>query len=528
VHITFYGAAREVTGSMHLLTFDQDRILLDCGMFQGRRKESDRKNRNLPFDPGIITNVVLSHAHIDHSGRIPLLTKEKFAGRILSTRATADACAYMLPDSAHIQESDARYLNYKMVRFLMSEFKGGSRRKTDRSKRMKEIKKILKKEKEELNTEAINELSRKYHLDSIAPLYTVDDAQHSLSFFDGIPYRKNVEIGKNTQCVFYDAGHILGSAITIIRSAVNGKTITIGFTGDIGRFNKPILNNPTMDFSEPDRDLDLLIMESTYGDRDHEPLVDMESRLKQVINETVEREGTLVIPSFAFGRTQELLYYIHNLYHKKEVPQIPVYVDSPLSTVITKVFTEHPEMYDQRTHTDFLEKGDNPFIFDKVKFTQSVEESMALMRETRPHIVISASGMCEAGRILHHLRYKIHDEKNTILIVGFMAENTLGRRILEKGEEYEASGRNGEAPMLKFLNKEYPLKARVVRLGGLSAHGDRNEMLRFLKESNLRVKRIALVHGEEAPIQSFAGLLRQHGFSVYAPKSGESFPLDFL
>lgn len=525
MHVTFYGAAREVTGSMHLLNLEPDRILLDCGMFQGRRKESEHKNRNLPFDPGIITNVILSHAHIDHSGRIPLLTKEKFAGRIICTRATADACGYLLPDSAHIQESDANYLNYKLVRNLLSEIKGGFGQKSRRDKKVKEIRKILKKDKEELNAETIKELSEKYHLEMVTPLYTVDDAQRSLSFFNGIPYQTQAAVGKNAQCVFYDAGHILGSAITVIRAHINGKKLNVCFTGDIGRFDKPILKDPALNFAEDDRDVDLLIMESTYGDREHEPVVDMAPHLKQVIIETVERGGTILIPSFAFGRTQDILYYIHSLYDKKEVPEIPVYVDSPLSTEITKVFGEHPEVYDEKTHTDFLEKGENPFIFGKVHFIQSVEESMALMRETRPHIVISASGMCEAGRILHHLRYKIHDEKNTILIVGFMAEHTLGRRILEKGEEYEASGRVGAPPMLRFFNKEYPLRAHVVKLGGFSAHGDRKEMLRFLKESNLRIKKIALVHGEEAPIQSFAEFLTQHGFSIFVPKAGESFRL---
>jgi metallo-beta-lactamase family protein len=510
---------------MHLLTIDQDRILLDCGMFQGRRQESDRKNRILPFDPGIITNVILSHAHIDHSGRIPLLAKEKFTGRVICTRATADACGYMLPDSAHIQESDAKYLNYKMVRSLLQDLKENAKGKSQTAKKVKSIQKRLKKENEELNSEAINEVSRKYHLKSVLPLYTVDDARNALSFFDGIPYRSPVTVGKNAQCVFYDAGHILGSAISIIRIRMNGKSFNIGYTGDIGRFDKPILNNPTLDFDEADRDINLLIMESTYGDREHEPVVDMAPHLKQAIRETVDRGGAILIPSFAFGRTQELLYYIHELYHRKEVPQIPVYVDSPLATEITRVFSEHPEMYDTQAHRDFLEKGENPFEFEKVRFIQSVEESMSLMREHQPHIVISASGMCEAGRILHHLRYKIHDERNTILIVGFMAENTLGRRILEKGEEYEASGRTGAPPMLKFLNKEYPLKARVVKLGGFSAHGDRNEMLRFLKQSNLKIKRIALVHGEELPIRSFADLLRGQGFSVAVPRSGESLRL---
>ncbi len=517
MQITFYGAAREVTGSLHLLTAGDDRIVMDCGMFQGRRKETDRKNRMLPFDPGIITNVVLSHAHIDHSGRIPLLTRGGFGGRILCTRATFDACRYLLPDSAHIQESDANYLNYKTVRSVLADMTPGKRKEKKRA----EVKKRLKTD-HGLNLEAIHDMIDRYHLDAVTPLYTVSDADDALTFFDGKPYQEPVVLGQGTECRFYDAGHILGSAITMIRASENGQHKTIGFTGDLGRFGKPILKDPTLNFLPGDEDVDLLVMESTYGDREHEPVVDMAPRLKQVLNETIERGGTVLIPSFAFGRTQELLYVIHDLYNKKEVPEVPVYVDSPLATEITRVFGEHPEMYDRQTHKDFLENGQNPFIFQKVRFITEVEDSMALMRREEPHIVISASGMCEGGRILHHLRYKIHNPKNTILIVGYMAANTLGRRILEKGEAYAEDGRKGEAPRLKFLNKEYPLKAEVVKLGGFSAHGDKNEMLKFLKQSNLRIKKIALVHGEEEQSMAFAETLKDAGYSVHVPRAGES------
>jgi metallo-beta-lactamase family protein len=290
----------------------------------------------------------------------------------------------------------------------------------------------------------------------------------------------------------------------------------------MGRFDKPIIKDPTLNFDEQDREVDLLIMESTYGDRLHEPVVDLKPRLKQVLVDTYDRGGTILIPSFAFGRTQELLYVLHELYNEKEVPRFPVYVDSPLATKITRVFAEHPEVYDQETHQAFLQQGENPFQFDQVNFVGSVQESMALNRDETPHIVVSASGMCEAGRILHHLRYKIHNSKNTILIVGYMAQHTLGRRILEQGEEYEKSGRKGKAPLLRFMNKEYPLKARVVKLGGFSAHADKDEMRRFLKESNLKVKRIALVHGEEDQTLAFADDLRNDGLAAVVPRKGET------
>jgi metallo-beta-lactamase family protein len=305
----------------------------------------------------------------------------------------------------------------------------------------------------------------------------------------------------------------------------NGRKVTIGFTGDMGRFDKPIIKDPTLNFDEQDREVDLLIMESTYGDRLHEPVVDLKPKLKQVLADTYDRGGTILIPSFAFGRTQELLYVIHELYNENEVPRFPVYVDSPLATKITRVFAEHPEVYDQETHEAFLQQGKNPFQFDQVNFVKSVEESMALNRDKTPHIVVAASGMCEAGRILHHLRHKIHDSKNTILIVGYMAQHTLGRRILEQGEAYEKSGRKGKAPLLRFMNKEYPLKARVVKLGGFSAHADKNEMRRLLQESNLKIKRIALIHGEEEQSLAFADDLKKDGLAVVVPRKGETLNL---
>jgi metallo-beta-lactamase family protein len=521
MHITFYGAVREVTGSMHLIGTEENHILLDCGMHQGRRKEAAEKNQVMPFDPAMITNMVLSHAHIDHSGRIPLLVKKGFAGRVLCTRATADACAYLLADSAHIQEQDAQYLNYKTVRQALSQGSTINGRPIGK-RRYEQLKKMMKKGRHHLDGDAITELMHRYRLQGIEPLYTIADAEQSLSQIDGVPYRTTNTIGTNLSATFYEAGHILGSAITIIRYAGNGRVQTVGYTGDLGRFDKPILRDPNLRFEPGDTDIDLLIMESTYGDREHEPVEDLKPKLKKALNETFERGGCVLIPSFAYGRTQELLYVIHELYDEGAVRRVPVWVDSPLAANITKVFGEHPEVYDRETHETFLRNGENPFDFKQVHFTASVEDSMALMRETNPHIVISASGMCEAGRILHHLRYKMHNPKNTILIVGFMAQHTLGRRILEQGEAYEAGGRQGEPPILKILNKAYPLKAQVVKIGGFSAHADKNEMLQFLKNANLKIKKIVVVHGEEEQSTAFARLLRDNGYSAVVPYVGQT------
>ncbi len=524
MHITFYGAVREVTGSMHLLGTETDHILLDCGLHQGRRKEAAEKNRVMPFDPAMVANMVLSHAHIDHSGRIPLLTRKGFAGRILCTRATTDACRFLLPDSAHIQEQDAEYLNYKTLRGALSHGHAINGKPVSKSQHDK-IKKSLKKSRHRLDGDVINSLMGRYRLDAVHPLYTTEDAQQALSQMDGTPYRLETTIGKDLTLTFYEAGHILGSAISILKQKSNGRIQTVAYTGDLGRFGKPILRDPALNFEAQDRDIDLLIMESTYGDREHEAVIDLKPRLKKVLNETFERGGTVLIPSFAFGRTQELLYVIHELYEEGSVTKIPVWVDSPLATNITTVFGEHPEVYDQEAHETFLRNGKNPFDFRQVRFTSSVEDSMNLMRETLPHVVISASGMCEAGRILHHLRYKIHNPKNTLLVVGFMAQNTLGRRLLEQGQAYAEDGRKGDPPLVKILGKEYPLKAQVTKIGGFSAHADKKEMMRFLKTSNLNVKKIAVVHGEEDQSLAFADLLKSEGYDPVVPKMGQTIPV---
>jgi metallo-beta-lactamase family protein len=521
MHITFFGAVREVTGSMHLIGTEHDYILLDCGLYQGRRKDAAEKNRVLPFDPGMITNLILSHAHIDHSGRIPYLVKKGFAGRIFCTRVSADACDYLLNDSAHIQEQDALYLNYKTVRHALSQ-PNHINGKSISNRKYKDLKKTLKKNEHHLNIETINTLIARYRLQGVEPLYTTEDAQQAMSQMNGIPYRHDATVGKNFSVTFYEAGHILGSAVSMLRYNTNGQRKTICYTGDLGRFSKPILRDPNLTFPDQDRRVDLLLIESTYGNREHEPVTDLKPRLKEILNNTFERGGCVLIPSFAYGRTQELLYVIHALYAEGAVKPMPVWVDSPLASNITKVFGEHPEVYDREAHETFLKSGKNPFDFKQVHFTQSVEDSMALMRETRPHIVISASGMCEAGRVLHHLRYKVHNPKNTVLIVGFMAQHTLGRRILEQGQAYAENGRIGDPPILKILNKEYPLKAEVVKLGGFSAHADKHELMQFLEKSNLEIKKIAVVHGEEDQSIAFADLLRSKGYNAMVPRIGQT------
>jgi metallo-beta-lactamase family protein len=522
MHVTFHGATREVTGSFHTLSTEKDMILLDCGLFQGRRKETEEKNRVLEVDPQAITNAVLSHAHIDHSGRLPVITGGGFKGRVFSTRATADACAYLLRDAAKIQEGDAAYLNYKTARNFLAKVQAGNAEARLPKDELHEIGLRLRTENQNLNVPLIENILRQHQLEVIRPLYSIQDAEEALEFFEGVPYRHPVVIGNDLTCTLYDAGHILGSAMAVIHHGIGSQRRTVMFTGDVGRFGKPITEDPTLQFAEEDRDIDLLIMESTYGDRLHDPVVDMKPALRKVVEETYARGGSVLIPAFAFGRTQELIYFLHELYMAGELPKIPVFIDSPLATDITNVFGEHPETYDSDTHHTFLQNGINPFRFPELKFINSVEDSMALNRDERPHIVLSGSGMCEGGRILHHLRYKIHDERNTVLIVGYMGQNTLGRRIQELGEAYEEEGRKGAPPVLSFFNKEYPLRARVKTIGGFSAHGDRDELTRLLTESNLRIRRIALVHGEEEQSLAYAEYLRQRGFEVTVPCHGES------
>ena len=522
MHVSFYGATREVTGSFHTVTTDYDNILLDCGLFQGRRKEAEIKNRALPVDPKILTNMVLSHAHIDHSGRIPMLCKNGFNGHIYCSRATAHACEYLLRDSAKIQEGDASYLNYKTAKAFLGKIKtAGGKTKMTKAE-AEEIRLMLKSGNHDIRDGVVSTLLSKENLEAVHPLYTVAEVEESLGAFRGVPFKETVTIGKNLTCTFYVAGHILGSAMSILQYKAHGQTKTVMYSGDLGRFNKPIIKDPTLDFLEEHRDVDLMIMESTYGNRFHDPVVNMKPMLKKVLLETFDRGGSVIIPAFAYGRTQELIYFLHELFIEGEVPPMPVWVDSPLATKITHVFGEHPETYDEETHVAFLRKGLNPFDFAHLQFVQSVEESMALNRDHKSHIVLAGSGMCEGGRVLHHLRHKIHDSRNTILIVGYMGQNTFGRHLQDKGEKFAAGGRKGAPPTVRFYNKDYQLNAHVVTLGGFSAHGDRDEMTRVVKESNLNIKKIALVHGEEEQTLAFGEYLKGLDFDVVVPRHGQS------
>lgn len=522
MHVSFFGAVREVTGSFHTLTTDHDTILFDCGLFQGKRKETEAKNRVLAVDPKIFSNVVLSHAHIDHSGRLPLVVKEGFTGQIFCSRATAGAGAYLLRDSAKIQEGDASYLNYKTAKSFLAKVRSSDGRIAISAQDLQEIKALLKSGDHGLRNEVIEQLLRQHHLEVVSPLYSMEEVENTLACFQGIPYGQTVTIGKNLECTFYEAGHILGSALSVVTYRSGGEKRTVLYSGDLGRFAKPILKDPTLVFREEHRHIDLLILESTYGNRLHGPMADMKPLLQKTLCETFDRGGSVIIPAFAYGRTQELLYFLHELYLAGEVPKVPVWVDSPLATQITHVFGEHPETYDQETHEVFLKRGLNPFDFSQLKFVQGVEESMALNRDHRSHIVLAGSGMCEGGRVLHHLRHKIHDERNTVLIVGYMGLNTFGRHLQEVGAKYAAEGRVGPPPVVRFFNKDYPLRAEVVTLGGFSAHADRDELIRFLRESNLIVKKIALVHGEEDQTLAFAETLGAAGYQVTVPWHGQS------
>lgn len=462
--LTFYGAARSVTGSKHLIeTETGKKILLDCGFFQGRRQESFEKNSQFPFDPKEITSLVLSHAHIDHSGNLPTLIKMGYKGQIFATPATRDLCEIMLQDSGHIQETDAEYFNKRPY--------------------LKAIK-------------------------PITPLYTIQDAINTMHSFHPVKYHQPFWLHRDVEGVFYNAGHVLGSALTVLRIKEGNEVVKIGFTGDLGRKGLPILKDP-----EYLDELDYLITESTYGDRLHDPIENSRKQLAVAINRTIRRGGKIIIPAFSLERTQELVYDLHLLTDQKIIPEIPIYIDSPLSSNITEIFKRHPECYDQETREMFSKHNKNPFGFGKLRYTRTAEESKKLNEVRQPCVIISASGMCEAGRIRHHLRNNISDPKNTILIVGFMAENTLGRRLVEK------------KPFVKIFDQMYPLRAEVVVLNSFSAHADREDLLGFIR--NIKgLKKVFIVHGEEGQSMALANTLREWGrFAVEVPHEGDSFDL---
>lgn len=452
--ILFHGAAEEVTGSMHAVRVDGQWVALDCGMYQGKRAEAEEKNRQWPVPPKEIAAVVLSHAHIDHSGRLPLLAKEGFDGPVYATPATRDLCAIMLPDSAHVQEEDVYYVSKRRKR------KG---------------------------------------LPPIEPLYDYEDALAAVTLIHSMPYGRWFPVVPGLLASFTEAGHMLGSAgIRLAFGKRNGDTPSLFYSGDMGRPDKPILRDPA-----PLPEDDTILMESTYGARINEAVDDARDMMHTVISRTLRRGGKVIIPSFAVGRTQTIVYYLHEQMVMGALPRIPVYVDSPLAVNATEVFKLHPECYDaearafHRVTGDILGSGCCTYI-------RNVEESKALHLRKEPCIIISASGMCEAGRIRHHLKNNISNPRNTILIPGYQAANTLGRKI--------ADG----AKVITLFHEEYEVQAEVVQIHGFSGHADQAELLHMLQNCVTTAKRLVLVHGEPDQSTVLADKARALGFREVA------------
>jgi metallo-beta-lactamase family protein len=464
MQIQFWGAAGCVTGSMHLLSVNGNNLLLDCGLYQGRRKEAFERNRNLPFDAREIDAVILSHAHIDHSGNLPSLVKAGFTGPIYATSATRDLDAYMLLDSAHIQESDVAYVNKRRAR---------------QGKRLFE------------------------------PLYTRREAMDTLAHFTTVEYGRSFEPVPGVQVHFRDAGHILGSAIVVIDVNEAGRQRRLVFSGDLGRRGLPILRNPQVA-----ENVDYLIMESTYGSRLHASTGEAKDMLRQAAQEVYDRHGKLIIPSFAVGRTQELVYRLDQLWEEGQLPPIDVFVDSPLAVNVTEVFRLHPECYNEEMLAAMLAESDrDPLGFRHLRYIRNVEDSKRLNELKTPAVIISASGMCEAGRILHHLKHNIDDSRATVLFVGYQAEHTLGRKILE-----------GQDPVPIF-GEEYRVRAQVKRAEGYSAHADRTELLDWAARVQAQgdLKRVFLVHGEEEGLLALSDGLREQGVpQVDIPERGQA------
>lgn len=454
-----------MTGSKHLVQAGDYNLLLDCGFVQGRRKESNEQNRNLPFDAGKINAGVLSHAHLDHSGALPTLVKGGFSGKIYCTKETAEIAKFILLDSANIQEYDAQYLN-----------------------------KHLKKGEEE-----------------ILPIYTKEDVERTLEHFEAVDYfsvsQKWINLAPGMRFKFYEAGHILGSASVLLEAKEDGKIKTLAFTGDLGRQSAPILKSPEAIKEKTD----WLISECTYGNRVHQSMHEVGNKLASIIYNAIAKGGKIVIPAFSLGRTQEIVYILHKLAKQGKIPTIPIYIDSPLTANITEIFRESHERFDEDFQKDFGKEQESPFDSANIFYTKTVEESKALNEKQGPFIIISASGMAEGGRILHHLKNNIENENNTILIAGYQAENTLGRRI-----------RDGISPV-KIYGELYNVKAKVITLNEFSAHADQKELLDYIKSLN-GLEKVFLVHAEMPQAEPFAKVLKDAlpGLSVEIPQQGQS------
>ena len=467
--ITMYslGAAEEVTGSKHILEIDGHQIMIDCGAFQGKRQLSDTKNRDFDIAADKLDAVVLTHGHYDHCGLLPVLTKKGFTGNIYATPATRDIANLVMMDSARIQARDAEFL-----------------------------------------AKQANKKGEKF---TWRPLFNEDDVVKTANQIISLSYNRKRYIAPNVSLEFYDAGHILGSGFAYLTITNGSEETRVLFTGDIGRKEKPIIRNPAVNMPPPD----YIVLESTYGNRKHEDAEFAMKELERVVRDTCSKKGKIIIPSFAIERAQELVFYLHLLTDRKKIPVVPIYVDSPMAANATSVFRVHPECYDESVNEAFLKHHKNPFGFGSLSFTTSVEESKSLNDKEGPMIIISADGMCEAGRVLYHLANEIGNERNTILIVGYMAENTLGRKI-----------RDGEKEV-KILGDMYHVNAKVEQINAFSAHADYTEMTDWLKTIDTsRLKNIFLVHGEKEAQEFFTDYLHQNGFpNVTTVKYDETYDL---
>lgn len=476
MRLTFLGAAREVTGSSYLMEHEGVRFLIDCGMFQGGRETRAKNHRAFAFDPATIDFVILTHAHIDHSGLLPRLVALGFRGRVHTTHATCDLLAVMLPDSAHIQEKEAEYANINRFR------KGMERHDKGRGQPPRDI----------------------------APLYTVAQAQAALKQLNPVDYDLEIAPHPAVHCTFRDAGHILGSAIVEVWVGEGAHRRKIVFSGDLGQPARPLLRDPT-----PIHDADYLLIESTYGNREHKSMEATQDELVEAINDTIERKGgNVIIPAFAVGRTQDMLYLLADLTRQGRIPKLSVFVDSPMATAATEITYRHMALLDEETHA-LMGKHGGAAHFRKLNFVEDVEESKALDRITGGAVIISASGMCEAGRIKFHLRANLARRESTILITGFQAAGTFGRRLVDG------------AKRVRLLGEDLPVRADLYTLGGLSAHADRGALLGWLGHFRSKPRRVYVVHGEDAVATGFADDLQaQFGWDATAPTPGQSVILD--